>query len=64
MPPNGLYGGMPRVAIVFARLIVDGEDRGIRPFIVALSNGVSMCKGVTSRYVFHFNLTSEELITD
>jgi hypothetical protein len=42
--------GMPRVAIVMARLIVDREDRGVRPFVVALGDGKEMCKGVTSKY--------------
>ncbi|TDL17007.1 acyl-CoA dehydrogenase NM domain-like protein [Rickenella mellea] len=49
MPPTGPYGGVPRVAIVFARLIVSEEDHGVRPFIVALGDGKQMCKGVTSR---------------
>lgn len=31
-----------------AKLVVDGEDRGIRPFVVALGDGKEMCKGVTS----------------
>ena len=49
MPPNGIYGDMPRVGIVFARLVVNSENRGIRPFLVHLSNGREMCAGVTSR---------------
>ncbi|TDL26559.1 acyl-CoA dehydrogenase NM domain-like protein [Rickenella mellea] len=49
MPPTGPYGGVPRVAIVFARLIVNNEERGLRPFVVALGDGKQMCKGVTSR---------------
>lgn len=52
--------GIPRIAVVFARLMVEGDDRGIRPFIVALGDGKEMCKGVTATYVtqkkyFDFN---------
>ena len=42
---------MPRVAIVIARLVVNGENRGVRPFVVALGDGQQMCKGITSKYV-------------
>ncbi|TDL17003.1 hypothetical protein BD410DRAFT_886239 [Rickenella mellea] len=49
MPPTGPYGGVIQVAVVFARLIVNKEDRGIRPFIVSLGDGKQMCKGVTAR---------------
>ncbi|KAH9832477.1 acyl-CoA dehydrogenase NM domain-like protein [Rhodofomes roseus] len=51
MPPTGPFGSLPRVAIVFARLIVQGENRGVRPFLVALGDGEQMCKGVTARLV-------------
>lgn len=49
MPPTGPFGGIPRVGIVIARLMVHGEDRGLRPFIVSLGNGKEMCSGVTAR---------------
>ncbi|KAK7685063.1 hypothetical protein QCA50_011900 [Cerrena zonata] len=49
MPPTLPFGGVPRVGILFARLAVRGEDRGIRPFIVPLNDGKSMCKGITAR---------------
>ncbi|KAH8085460.1 putative acyl-CoA oxidase [Cristinia sonorae] len=49
MPPTGPYGNMPRVATVMARLMVNGEDRGVRPFVVALGNGKEMCKGVSAK---------------
>ena len=49
MPPTGPFGGIPRVAIVFARLIIKSEDRGIRPFIVTLGDGKEMCTGITAR---------------
>jgi acyl-CoA oxidase len=51
MPPTGPFGGIPKVAIVFARLVVHGEDRGVRPFIVTLGNGKGMAKGVSAKFV-------------
>ncbi|KAJ5383076.1 Acyl-CoA dehydrogenase/oxidase [Penicillium concentricum] len=49
MPPSSPVKGLPRVGIVFAQLIVSGENRGIRPFITWLSDGNQMCNGVTSK---------------
>ena len=49
MPPAAPFGNMPRVGIVFARLMVNGESRGIRPFIVVLGDGKTMSKGITAR---------------
>ena len=40
---------IPRIAIVMAKLVVEEEDYGIRPVVVALGDGKQMCKGVTSR---------------
>jgi acyl-CoA oxidase len=40
--------GLPRIAIVIAKLLVGDEDRGIRPVLVALGNGMEMCSGVKS----------------
>lgn len=51
MPPNTVRSGFPVIAVVIARLIVDGEDRGVRPFLVPMSDGSKMCTGVTSKYV-------------
>ncbi|GKZ86670.1 hypothetical protein AnigIFM56816_002082 [Aspergillus niger] len=48
MPPSMPIDGIRRVAIVWARLIVDEEDRGIRAFIVPVNNGKEMNKGVHS----------------
>ncbi|KAJ9218775.1 hypothetical protein DTO027B5_8754 [Paecilomyces variotii] len=48
MPPTSPVG-LPRVAVVIARLIVKGEDRGVRPFIVWLNDGHKMCDGVTCK---------------
>ena len=50
--------GLPCVAVVFARLIVDSEDRGHRPFIVPINDGKQMCAGVQSRYVHAFFLAA------
>ncbi|KAJ5614696.1 acyl-CoA dehydrogenase/oxidase, partial [Penicillium herquei] len=49
MPPTTPIPNFPKVAVVFARLIVSGDDNGIRPFIVWLNDGNEMSKGVTSR---------------
>ncbi|KAF8510475.1 acyl-CoA dehydrogenase/oxidase [Hysterangium stoloniferum] len=49
MPPTIPVLGLPCVAIVFARLIVKGEHRGIRPFIVPLNDGHNMCHGVEAK---------------
>ncbi|KAI0656604.1 acyl-CoA dehydrogenase NM domain-like protein [Cubamyces menziesii] len=48
MPPT-VPAGLPCVAVVFAKLIVNGEDRGHRPFIVPLNDGKQMCTGVQSK---------------
>ncbi|THG95143.1 hypothetical protein EW026_g6459 [Hermanssonia centrifuga] len=47
MPPT-VPAGSPAVAVVWAKLMVGGEDRGIRPFIVPLNDGKQMCSGVKS----------------
>jgi alkylation response protein AidB-like acyl-CoA dehydrogenase len=49
MPPATPWAGMGRVAIVFARLIVHEEDRGVKAFIVQLNDEKEMCPGVTSQ---------------
>ena len=41
--------GKPTIALVMAKLIVDDEDCGLRPVVVALADGKEMCKGVSSR---------------
>ncbi|KAI0768840.1 acyl-CoA dehydrogenase NM domain-like protein [Trametes elegans] len=48
MPPT-VPAGLPCVAVVFAKLIVNGEDRGHRPFLVPLNDGKQMCPGVQSK---------------
>ncbi|KAL3428653.1 putative acyl-CoA oxidase [Aspergillus tetrazonus] len=49
MPPNTPRNGLPTIAVVIARLIVKGEDRGVRPFLVPMSDGTKMCTGITSK---------------
>ncbi|KFZ24000.1 hypothetical protein V502_01521 [Pseudogymnoascus sp. VKM F-4520 (FW-2644)] len=49
MPPTSPWASVPRLAVVMARLIVGGEDRGIKSFIVHLTETDGMCPGITSR---------------
>ena len=49
MPPT-IPIGSPTISVVFACLLVDGEDYGIRSFLVPLNNGQQMCRGVTARF--------------
>ncbi|KAJ7466237.1 acyl-CoA oxidase [Mycena galericulata] len=49
MPASILAGGVPRIAVVMARLVAQGRDCGIRPFVVPLNDGKSMCEGVSCR---------------
>lgn len=49
MSPTTPLCGIPRVAVVFARLIVDSNDHGIKPFVVRLSESKEMCRGIMSR---------------
>ncbi|OQE88305.1 hypothetical protein PENNAL_c0017G11826 [Penicillium nalgiovense] len=49
MPPSMPIAGTRRIAIVMACLIFEGENRGIRPFVVPINDGKQMCKGVHSR---------------
>lgn len=49
MPPTTPYAGVARVAIVFAQLIVEGENRGIKPFLVRINEIGHMCEGVSSK---------------
>lgn len=49
MPPTIPVLGRPCIAVVFSQLIVDGEHRGIRPFIVTINDGQYMSKGITAK---------------
>lgn len=48
MPASTPTFGIPKVALVMARLIVNGEDRGSRFFIVPICNQYEMHRGVQS----------------
>ena len=48
MPPATPLGGVPKVAVVFAQIVVDGKRQGVRAFVVHLTDGRSMCEGVTT----------------
>ncbi|KAF7622450.1 hypothetical protein AFLA_008987 [Aspergillus flavus NRRL3357] len=49
MPATSPIPGFPRVGIVIARLIVEEEDRGVRPFFVWLNDGHEMSTGIYAR---------------
>ncbi|KAJ7853758.1 acyl-CoA dehydrogenase/oxidase C-terminal [Mycena leptocephala] len=48
MPPTNPILGRPCFAVVFARLIVNGQSRGIRPFLVRLNDGFKMSTGISA----------------
>ncbi|EGO22911.1 hypothetical protein SERLADRAFT_450631 [Serpula lacrymans var. lacrymans S7.9] len=48
MPATTPLYGVRKVAVVMARLIVSGSDRGVRPFIVPICDTRQMCSGITS----------------
>lgn len=62
MPPT-IPMGLPTIAVVFARLLVEGEDYGIRPFVVPLNDGKQMCVGVTARFVNLFSRADKVVLT-
>lgn len=50
MPPTTPLAGMGRFAVVFAQLIVAGECRGVRPFVVRINTSdAAMAPGIVSR---------------
>ncbi|KAL4976061.1 acyl-CoA dehydrogenase/oxidase [Aspergillus desertorum] len=49
MPPTTPRCGLPVIAVVIARLIVEGENYGVHPFLVPLGDGKEMCKGVIAK---------------
>ncbi|KAK1233240.1 hypothetical protein PQX77_003612 [Marasmius sp. AFHP31] len=48
MPPTSPCG-TPTLAVVFARLLVKGADRGIRPFVVHLNDGSKMNDNISCK---------------
>ncbi|KAF8199854.1 acyl-CoA dehydrogenase/oxidase [Mycena galopus ATCC 62051] len=53
MPASIPAGGVPRIAIVMAQLMVNGHRGGIRPFVVPLNDGETMHSGVSCRVLPH-----------
>ncbi|KJZ71312.1 hypothetical protein HIM_09322 [Hirsutella minnesotensis 3608] len=51
MPPTSPIQGFPRLGIVFAKLFVHGDERGTRPFVFRLNDGMRMADGVVSSKV-------------
>ena len=49
MPPTTPLGNVPKVAVVFAQLIVDNEAHGVRTFVVRITEGNRMCRGISSK---------------
>ncbi|KAJ7828269.1 acyl-CoA dehydrogenase NM domain-like protein [Mycena olivaceomarginata] len=45
----GAPAGIPAVGIVFAKLIVKGQDFGIRAFILPFNDGTNMMPGITAK---------------
>ncbi|KAI0267371.1 acyl-CoA dehydrogenase NM domain-like protein [Gloeopeniophorella convolvens] len=52
MPPT-VPVGIPCIAVVCAKLLVNGDDYGVRPFIVEINNGTTMAPGVISKLLPH-----------
>jgi alkylation response protein AidB-like acyl-CoA dehydrogenase len=48
MPASTPLFGVPKIALVMARLIVNNEDRGCRFFLVPICDEKEMCRGVRS----------------
>ncbi len=49
MPPTVPVLGKPAFGIVWAKLIINGEITGIRPFLVKINDGKDMYKGISAR---------------
>ncbi|KAI2624063.1 acyl-CoA dehydrogenase/oxidase [Xylaria nigripes] len=49
MPPITPWAGVGRVGVVFARLMVDGADHGVKTFIVHMSDENGLKPGITSK---------------
>ncbi|SJL07060.1 related to acyl-CoA oxidase [Armillaria ostoyae] len=49
MPPTVPVLGKPAFGIVWAKLIINGEVTGIRPFLVKINDGKDMYKGISAR---------------
>ncbi|KAF7356178.1 hypothetical protein MVEN_00949100 [Mycena venus] len=59
MPPTSPCA-IPAIGIVFAKLIVKGQDYGIRPFVLPLNDGKVMMPGITAKYFISLLLPPRE----
>jgi acyl-CoA oxidase len=48
MPPTTPLGGVPKAAVVFAQLVVDGKTQGVRTFVLRLTDGTNMYHGIST----------------
>lgn len=48
IPPTTPSFGIPKVAVVFAKLLVSGKDHGTRAFVVKICDDKEMCRGISS----------------
>ena len=48
MSPTTPIAGVPKFAIVLAKVMVHGEERGIHPFLIQTSDEHGMCQGISS----------------
>lgn len=51
MPPATPLGNVPKLAIVFAQLVVGNEVQGVRAFVVHLTDGSRMCRGISTKLI-------------
>lgn len=49
MPPVTPLGKTPKIAVVYAQLVVGGEVQGFRTFGVHLTDGKRMCPGISTK---------------
>ncbi len=52
MPPTSPLG-VPTIGIVFAKLLIEGKNVGIKAFLVPINDGKHMTPGVICQYVVH-----------
>ena len=49
MPPTTPLGNVPKVAVVFAQLIIDHQVHGVRAFVVRITEVNRMCRGISTK---------------
>ena len=49
MPPTIPVLGRPCYAVVWGQLVVEGQRRGVRPFVVKINDGYHMSSGITAK---------------